>query len=255
MAKDPAVLFYTNDFLAGTFTMSDEQVGKYIRLLCLQHQKGTLTDNDMKNICKTYDVDIYSHFTKEGDVYYNPRMREETEKRKKYSESRKTNRISTKEKNISLSYVKHMENEDENENENINVDKEEDKKMDNPKTVKTEYFLDILPIDSTQQFIEAWTEWVDFRREIKKKLTKLSAKRQVTFLINQPEPIKCINQSIQNGWTGLFEVSQKQVGKIIQNEYTYQELSEMSKSMSKDERIKFWDKYEILENKKWRLKK
>lgn len=137
------------------------------------------------------------------------------------------------------------------ENKNLNIG---EVVLDKIKTVKADYFLDMLPTDSTQQFIEAWTEWVDFRREIKKKLTKLSAKRQITFLINQPEPIKCINQSIQNGWTGLFEVSQKQAGKIIQSEYTYQELSEMSSKMSKEERVKFWDKYEIQENKKWRLK-
>lgn len=142
-------------------------------------------------------------------------------------------------------------------NKNEKNDKNENKKegvLYPINKIKTEYFLDILPIDSTQQFIDAWTEWVDFRKEIKKKLTKLSAKKQITFLINQPEPIKCINQSIQNGWTGLFEVSQKQAGKIIQSEYTYLELNEMSKNMSKEERVKFWDKYEIQENKKWKLK-
>jgi len=55
MAKDPAVLFYTSDFLSGTFTMTDEQVGKYMRLLCIQHQKGMLTEQDMLSICKAYD--------------------------------------------------------------------------------------------------------------------------------------------------------------------------------------------------------
>lgn len=50
MAKDPAFLFYSNDFLSGTFLLSDEQVGKYIRLLCIQHQKGILTKKDMLNI-------------------------------------------------------------------------------------------------------------------------------------------------------------------------------------------------------------
>ena len=89
--------------------------------------------------------------------------------------------------------------------------------LDNPKVVKQEYFIDLLPIDSTQQFIEAWNEWVDFRKEIKKKLTKLSAKRQITFLINQPNPIKCINQSIQNGWTGLFEFTDKTKPKVIEH--------------------------------------
>ena len=44
MAKDPAFLFYPSDFLTGTMFMTDEQVGKYIRLLCAQHQKGHLCE-------------------------------------------------------------------------------------------------------------------------------------------------------------------------------------------------------------------
>ena len=103
MAKDPALLFYTNDFLAGTYTMTDEQVGKYIRLLCLQHQKFELTKKDMMNICKTYDKDIFDKFKLENGVYYNVRLREEANRRKAYSESRRKNRESEK------TYVPHME--------------------------------------------------------------------------------------------------------------------------------------------------
>ena len=47
MAKDPAVLFYTNDFLSRTFTMTDEQVGKYIRLLCGCGEALSLLLSDM----------------------------------------------------------------------------------------------------------------------------------------------------------------------------------------------------------------
>ncbi|TRZ80528.1 DUF1376 domain-containing protein [bacterium] len=49
--KDPAVLFYTQDFITGTILMTDEQRGKYIMLLCLQHQNGKLTERDMLKIC------------------------------------------------------------------------------------------------------------------------------------------------------------------------------------------------------------
>ena len=52
MSKDPAVLFYTSDFLTGTMTMTNDQVGMYIRLLCLQHQKNFLSEKDMLSICK-----------------------------------------------------------------------------------------------------------------------------------------------------------------------------------------------------------
>jgi hypothetical protein len=120
MSKDPAFLFYSNDFLTGTYLMSDEQVGKYIRILCLQHQKGSLNEKDMLKICKTYDEDIFAKFKKEGDLYYNTRLKEETEKRKSYSESRKNNRKKKDMLNICKTYVPHMENENENENEIVN---------------------------------------------------------------------------------------------------------------------------------------
>ena len=112
MSKDPAVLFYTSDFLSGTLTMSNEQKGKYITLLCLQHQQGGITHEDMLNICKSYDAKVFGKFVKEGDLYFNERMRFESEKRKNYSASRSLNR------KICNSYDKHMENE----NENINKD-------------------------------------------------------------------------------------------------------------------------------------
>jgi len=113
MAKDPAVLFYTSDFLSGTFTMTNEQVGKYIKLLCLQHQKGPLTERDMLSICQSYDEDIYGKFEYVDAHYVNIRMQTESIRRKSYSESRKNNRLKPKEDKISISYDNHMETETE----------------------------------------------------------------------------------------------------------------------------------------------
>ena len=115
MSKDPAVLFYTSDFLSGTFTMTNEQVGMYIRLLCLQHQKGKLTEKDMLSICKAYDADIWSKFKNEDGAFYNERMYNETVRRQKFSESRRNNAKSTKNNSTSKAYVQHMETETENE--------------------------------------------------------------------------------------------------------------------------------------------
>ena len=71
------------------------------------------------NICKTYDEKVWSKFDKTDSGYVNLRMYEESEKRKKYSESRRNNKLSTNKKedmtNISSTYVNHMENENENE--------------------------------------------------------------------------------------------------------------------------------------------
>lgn len=129
--KDPAFLFYSSDFLSGTMLMSDEEIGQYIKLLCLQHQKGHLKEKDMLSVCKTYNEDIFSKFIKDEDGnYYNKRLEYEINKRKAYSESRRNNRRKKEEKetyeedmkNICNSYEEHMENENANINENINID-------------------------------------------------------------------------------------------------------------------------------------
>ena len=143
--KDPAFLFYSSDFLSGTMLMTDEEIGQYIKLLCLQHQKGHLKEKDMLNICKTYNEDIFSKFKKDEEGnYYNERLENEVNRRKAYSESRRNNRKKKdieenkliEEKtyvedmsNICNSYEKHMETETatitETINKNINNKNEE----------------------------------------------------------------------------------------------------------------------------------
>ena len=117
MSKDPAFLFYSSDFLTGTLLMSMEQKGKFITLLCIQHQKGHLSEKDMLHICGSYDDDVFTKFQKdEQGKFYNIRLEEEVDKRKAYSESRRNNRKKKEDvNNISSSYVEHMENENENE--------------------------------------------------------------------------------------------------------------------------------------------
>jgi hypothetical protein len=72
----------------------------------------------MLQICGTYDEDIFSKFKKDNDgKFYNERLKEEIEKRKAYSESRRNNRKKKEDMiDISKTYVQHMENENENEN-------------------------------------------------------------------------------------------------------------------------------------------
>lgn len=122
--KDPAFLFYSSDFLAGTMLMSDEQVGKYIRLLCYQHMNGHISEEDMKQICKTYDKHIYSHFTKDEEGnYYNQRLEDEIKRRKDYSESRRKNRSKKQEE------TKEEEKEEPTEKDMNNICSSHDKHM------------------------------------------------------------------------------------------------------------------------------
>lgn len=56
--------------------------------------------------------------------------------------------------------------------------------------------------------VEGWQEWIDYRSEIKKKMTPATIKKQLKFLEGKTpvEQQAIIDQSITNGWTGLFEV-------------------------------------------------
>lgn len=90
--QDPAVLFYTKDFLVSTFTLTYEQKGKYITLLCLQHQKGKLTKNDLQSVLTEEDWEIAEKFPLADDGYhYNKRMSDEAFKRANFVDSRRSN--------------------------------------------------------------------------------------------------------------------------------------------------------------------
>ena len=45
--KDPAFLFYYQDFLVGTSFMSNEVIGAYIKILCYQADKGSISKEHM----------------------------------------------------------------------------------------------------------------------------------------------------------------------------------------------------------------
>ena len=52
-----------------------------------------------------------------------------------------------------------------------------------------------------------WAEWVDFRKKDKKTLSEVSIKKQIKFLEeNKSDHVAILNQSMMNGYTGLFPV-------------------------------------------------
>ncbi len=109
--KDPAFLFYSSDFIVGTLMMTDKEVGQYIRVLCLMHQKGRLTEKQINTTTKSKVMpSVLDKFKKdENNCYYNERLETESSKRSKFTESRRAN---------AKHMPKHME--DINENRNIN---------------------------------------------------------------------------------------------------------------------------------------
>jgi hypothetical protein len=64
---------------------------------------------------------------------------------------------------------------------------------------------------SSDVFREAWTDWEQHRREIKKPLTPTSTRKQLEDLakMSEGEAIAAMHRSIANGWQGIFPASSK----------------------------------------------
>lgn len=126
MAKDPAFLFYSADFLNGVADLTMEERGQYITLLCLQHQKGPLSEKTIRLNLGSVSVDVISKFEKDEDGnYFNERLGDEIEKRVKFTESRRNNgskggRPKASAKPLGLAKNNHIEDVNENVNSNVN---------------------------------------------------------------------------------------------------------------------------------------
>lgn len=81
-------------------------------------------------------------------------------------------------------------------------------------------FLDLFPekFRDSQEFKKIWLKWLEYRKQEKRnKITQSVAERQINKLsaVSVEDAIKIINQSLDHGWTGLFEVKQIQRKKGI----------------------------------------
>ena len=99
MAKDPAFLFFPGDWLGGTMTLSRHEKGAYIDLLMAQFNNGHLDIQEIKTILGKEDFEtLWSGKLKKkfkidnSGLYYNQKLESEIDKRKSYTESRRSNR-------------------------------------------------------------------------------------------------------------------------------------------------------------------
>ena len=147
--KDPAFLFYSSDFLSGVQDLTMEERGQYITLLCLQHQKGHLTEKMIRLCCGNATADVLAKFQHdENGLFFNQRLEIEVGKRKAHAEKQRTRAIDgwKKRKNqnsdtdataSTTAYATAMPLENRNENENeIIVEDANEKKTTRKKFVK-----------------------------------------------------------------------------------------------------------------------
>jgi len=122
MAKDPAFLFYPNDYIGGTMGMTFEEKGAYIELLMMQFNRGHMTSHMIgQTVGQIWDKIKDKFIQDENGLYYNKRLEVEQIKRRNFTESRRNNitgknQYTTKKTGHT---TKHMTNHMENENENV----------------------------------------------------------------------------------------------------------------------------------------
>jgi len=175
MAKNPAFLFYSQDFLIGCADLTMEERGQYITLLCLQHQKGHLSEKSIKLAVTNITADVLKKFKKDCDGnYYNERLALEAQKRDNYTDGRRKNLLSDPEINLHMdSHMDdhmdcHMENENENRNSNKKMViekeslKEQKLRLLNERrkifTIRVWEFSNQYPKEMLDKFLLYWSE-------------------------------------------------------------------------------------------------
>ena len=199
---------YAADFDTATRAMSATAVGIYIRLLISQWINGSIpaSHEQLDRISgvmnlqqfEVYWAEIEHKFQKAGKgKLANRRLEVERKKVLKMSEQNRSAALARWKKNREDSELDAdalqtlSESESESESES---NKKEDKRAASP------------PLPDGLN-LEAWERWVSYRREAKLKPWKpvtIKAQTKKLIMLTHEQQAKCIDQSISNGWAGLF---------------------------------------------------
>lgn len=219
MAKAPAFQFYYDRFNSSTSLWDDAQVGKYVRLMICQANKGFVSEKELTKVAAG-DEDVLSKFVKISDgKFANEVLSEILAARDKYSENRANNRKSGHYKKKEESYENHMKIIDSSQkNHMVDVDvvvgKEKKEKKISTK-VGEEIFIpaDHLPDGwDRDKFMELWSEFEKMRIKAKKPLsTNLAIKGCFNDLIkfsgeSYQLAEEIVLMALKRNWLTFYEV-------------------------------------------------
>lgn len=221
MAKDPAFLFYYQDFLVGTSFMTLEETGAYIKLLCFQAAKGPLKEEAiLKKIPLAIWQSICCNFKNGADGFYNERLEVEIQKRRLFTQSRRNNLHMDKhmDKHMRSVLTPHMENENDNTNvikdiiEDLNIilkasykpSSSKNKELIQARLNEGHTLVDFKIVH--RKMARAWG--LDNKmRQYLRPLTLYSNKFE--SYLNRPEDIKQLTIQQQNNLKGLEELNKE----------------------------------------------
>lgn len=175
MAKDPAFLFYPNDWIGGTMGMTFEEKGAYMEVLMMQFNRGHMEGHMIGQVVGQIWDKIKDKFVQDAEgKWFNVRLEEEKNKRKTFTDSRKNN-LTGKNQHTKKSGHKRGHMTNHMENENVNEDKS--------------IITKVINIDF-EKFWELYGKKVGDKLKCKKKWDSLTDKERETSIQTIPNFIK-----------------------------------------------------------------
>ena len=217
--RSPAFQFYADDFLAGTITMTNEEKGAYISLLCIQWSRGFLTENDFQRVCAgmpTHSSGICQgkfQVDAEGN-YRNKRLEAERTKQREYSEKQReianrrwkvdANALPTHMPDDAKAMPTHMP-------ESCSPSPSPSPKEKTKTSPKSEwdvgYGIELPEAFRTQNCLAAVKLWLQHKAEKRESYKKTGLTAALTKWSNEfsaSEFPSIVDHSIASGWSGIF---------------------------------------------------
>ena len=196
MSKDPAFLFYPNDYLGGTMGMTFEEKGAYIELLMLQFNRGHMTEHMIGHTVGQLWKNIKDKFIQDSTgLWYNVRLDEEKSKRIAFTQSRRNNIKGVNQHTLGH-MTSHMDNVNVivNEDKNINIDfdffwNDYDKKVGDKQKLKSKWNkLSDRERDQIMKYLPLYKEAVPDKQFRKNPETFLNNKSWLDEIVKRTNP-------------------------------------------------------------------
>ena len=216
--KAPAFQFYADDFLAGTITMTNEERGAYIALLCLQWSKGSLTENDFQRVC----IGMPPHsqricqdkFQIDADGNYrNKRLEAEREKQDQYRK-KQTDNANKRWVGNATAYATALPADMPNvcsPSPSPSPNKKDTKAPSSPWDVGFGVELpESFRTENCLQAVKLWLQHKSVKRQAYKKTGLSKALTQWSNEFSAAEFPSIVDHAIASNWAGIFRPKQSQ---------------------------------------------
>jgi uncharacterized protein YdaU (DUF1376 family) len=236
--KAPAFQLYTDDFLAGTIEMSQEEVGQFIRLLCHQWNRGSIpveTEKQQRLAGGCVSVDVLAKFDYcEDGLLRNNRLESvRTEKGKFLQSQSEKGKLSAEKRRLEALERQSQSNQNPTAVEPV-LQPDGQPKFNSPSPSPTPNKKDTAAPKSpwdvgfgvelpnsfqTENCLQAVKLWLQYKSERKEGYKKIGLTASLTKWSNEFSPAEfpsAVENSIASGWKGIFPKNNQQQSLPIQ---------------------------------------